>query len=236
LVAACCVVNENYPQLFLPDKLWSLSYDDNVANPHYLDYLFKHEGFRDKFRNNASGGHDSMLNISMKKFLEVLMPLPPLSLQNKFAIAVKKSASLRMEYSKSTNELNSLYGSLCQQAFKEELDLSGILISHVKKKVVDTMIQEQSEVESKKLSFSNENIKSLIIKMEGEEITFEDLLEKIELEIDMDTEDENSNIHTSNYDKVKDLIFYMMGEKDPIITQVFDESTKKITLRVKKCD
>lgn len=74
LVAACCVVYEDYDRLFLPDKLWALTLDKSI-NIQYFNYLLKNESFRNVVRKQASGGHDSMLNISMKKFLSLNIPV-----------------------------------------------------------------------------------------------------------------------------------------------------------------
>ena len=85
LVAACCVVPKDYDRLFLPDKLWVLALNEHLVKPQFLNYLLKNERYRDVVRALASGGHDSMLNISMKKFMTLGIPCPPKDLQNQFA-------------------------------------------------------------------------------------------------------------------------------------------------------
>jgi type I restriction enzyme S subunit len=52
----------------------------------------------------------------------IKIPIPPLPLQNKFAAIVSKVASLKSKYTASLTELENLYGSLSQRAFKGELD------------------------------------------------------------------------------------------------------------------
>ena len=54
------------------------------------------------------------------------MILPPLSLQNQFAAIVEEVEILKARYTQSLNELENLYGSLSQRAFKGELDLSKV--------------------------------------------------------------------------------------------------------------
>ena len=46
---------------------------------------------------------------------------PPLALQNQFAAIVEKVESIKAKYSKSLDELENLYGSLSQRAFRGEL-------------------------------------------------------------------------------------------------------------------
>lgn len=126
LVAACCIVDKDYDNLFIPDKLWRLSFNKKLINPTYFNFLLKNSSFRNDVRKLASGGHDSMLNISMKKFSTLSIPTPPIELQNQFAAIVEKVESLKTRYQKNLTELKNLYGALSQKAFKGELDLSRV--------------------------------------------------------------------------------------------------------------
>lgn len=126
LVAACCIVQQDYVRLFLPDKLWVLTLNPELVNPYYFNYLLKNERYRDVVRSLASGGHDSMLNISMKKFMTLGIPCPLINLQTQFALIVEKIESIKSRYQQSLTELENLYGALSQQAFKGELDLSRV--------------------------------------------------------------------------------------------------------------
>lgn len=125
LVAACCVVSEDNDSLFLPDKLWALTLDESV-NIQFFNFLLKNESFRNLVRKQASGGHDSMLNISMKKFRSLSVPVPDQDLQNQFAAIVEKVDGIKSRYQQSLVELENLYGALSQKAFKGELDLSRV--------------------------------------------------------------------------------------------------------------
>jgi type I restriction enzyme S subunit len=126
LVAACCVVPRDYPRLFLPDKLWVLDLNPELLKPQYFNCLLKNKRFRDLVRKLASGGHDSMLNISMKKFLTLNVPCPPLGMQTQFSAIVEKVERAKSHYQQSLTELETLYGALSQQAFKSELDLARV--------------------------------------------------------------------------------------------------------------
>lgn len=128
LVAACCVVDQSNDRLFLPDKLWKLSFDEKRVNPQFFNYLLKNNSFRNIVRKQASGGHESMLNISMAKFRQLRVIVPDKPSQDKFANIVDKIGSLRKRYQQSLTELENLYGALSQKAFKGELDLSNIPI------------------------------------------------------------------------------------------------------------
>jgi len=129
LVAACCVVPKDYDRLFLPDKLWVLTLNEQLVNSQFFNYLLKNERYRDVVRNLASGGHDSMLNISMKKFMTLGIPCPLIDLQGQFAAIVEKVEGIKFRYHQNLTDLESLYGALSQQAFKGELDLSRVPLS-----------------------------------------------------------------------------------------------------------
>lgn len=142
LVAACCVVPQDYSQLFLPDKLWVLTLNPELINAQFFNYLLKNERYRDTVRNLASGGHDSMLNISMKKFMTLDVPCPPAGIQNNFSIVVEKIEGIKFRYQQSLSELEALYGALSQQAFKGELDLSRVPILGIKPEEEKTVAAE----------------------------------------------------------------------------------------------
>lgn len=126
LVAACCIVPQDYDQLFLPDKLWVLTFNAELISPQFFNYLLKNERYRDAVRSLANGGHDSMLNISMKKFMTLDVPCPPAPIQRNFSTIAEKVEGIKSRYQQSLNDLEALYGTLSQQAFKGELDLSRI--------------------------------------------------------------------------------------------------------------
>ena len=54
---------------------------------------------------------------------------PPIGLQNKFAAIVEKVETIKLSYQTHLRELENLYGSISQKAFKGELDLSEVNIS-----------------------------------------------------------------------------------------------------------
>ena len=49
--------------------------------------------------------------------------IPPLDLQTQFSQIVKKTEALKAQYKQSLEELENLYGSLSQRAFRGELSL-----------------------------------------------------------------------------------------------------------------
>ena len=74
----------NSDNIYLPDRLWKVVLNDRV-NPVFLWKLITNEITKLKIKRIASGTSGSMKNISKSKFLQIRVPLPPLSLQNEFA-------------------------------------------------------------------------------------------------------------------------------------------------------
>ena len=70
-----------------------------------------------KIKRIASGTSGSMKNISKSKFLQIRVPLPPLSLQNEFADFVAQVDKSQLAIQKSLEELETLKKSLMQEYF-----------------------------------------------------------------------------------------------------------------------
>ena len=54
LVAATCLVEQDEPKLFLPDKLWKIIPDEEITCTAYLRYLLAHPRFREKLTKQAT--------------------------------------------------------------------------------------------------------------------------------------------------------------------------------------
>jgi|GEM_PF-698226 len=147
LVAATCIVPKDFPSLFLPDKIWRISLKEGELNKVFFHHLFQNESFRKTIIKLATGTSGSMLNVSMQKLRDVRFSRPSIILQNEFASIVEKVEALKEKYEASLTELENLYGSLSQRAFKEGgLDLSGVEVDNAE-------IEIEKEVKVKKGAF-----------------------------------------------------------------------------------
>lgn len=117
LVAACCLVEEDVDNRFLPDKLWRVTADLKQATNEYLCYLFRHPAFRHELTKQATGTSGSMLNISQAKLLNTPAPLPPVALQQKFTKIVNRAQAARRNSLNSLRDLQSLKESLTAKLF-----------------------------------------------------------------------------------------------------------------------
>ena len=84
MVGATAIIYNDYPELILPDKLWKLKFID-IVNVVYMKHVLSCNHIRSQFSLISNGTSGSMYNVSMSKFKEIDIPLPPIDLQNKFA-------------------------------------------------------------------------------------------------------------------------------------------------------
>ena len=106
----------NSDNIYLPDRLWKVILNDRV-NPVFLWKLITNEKTKLKIKRISSGTSGSMKNISKSKFLQIRVPLPPLSLQNEFADFVAQIDKSQLAIQKSLEELETLKKSLMQEYF-----------------------------------------------------------------------------------------------------------------------
>lgn len=118
LVAATCLVEQDEPKLFLPDKLWKIIPDEKITCTEYLRYLLAHPRFREKLTKQATGTSGSMLNISQAKVRGINMPVPPIKLQKQFSDCVWRSYNIRNKLEAASQSTDTLFNSLMKLAFE----------------------------------------------------------------------------------------------------------------------
>jgi type I restriction enzyme S subunit len=130
LVAACAYVWKTPPRLLMSDLIFRfVPNDKKTINPIYLQALLSFSTKRKMIQKLAGGAAGSMPNISKSKLLEHKIEVPPIAIQTQFVAIVTKVESLKNRYTQSLTELENLYSSLSQRAFKGELDLSRVPLS-----------------------------------------------------------------------------------------------------------
>lgn len=120
LVGAAAYVFNEIKNVALPDRIWKLHYSRKI-NPIFLWYFINQSYFRDKVTDIATGTSGSMKNISQKKYLNLSILLPDISLQNKFAEFVYKIQIEKDKMDKGLIELNNIFNSLMQHTFNGKL-------------------------------------------------------------------------------------------------------------------
>ncbi len=90
--------------------------------PIYLEHYVNSDYGYYQTQKNTKGAANR--DLGLKKIAKIEMPLPPIALQTQFAQIVEKTETLKTQYQQSLQELENLYGSLSQKAFKGELNIN----------------------------------------------------------------------------------------------------------------
>jgi len=124
LVGASTYVFDDVKNLALPDRIWKFILSkENSVNPLFLWYCINWSSFRRVISEMSSGTSGSMKNITKGSILNLPLIYPDKYLQTQFAHIVEKTEALKAYYQTSLQELENLYGSLSQRAFKGKLNL-----------------------------------------------------------------------------------------------------------------
>jgi type I restriction enzyme, S subunit len=81
LVAESGYVEADYPNLFLPDRLWQIELDKSRAVPRFISQVLSSHVVRLSLSEMATGTSASMKNLSQEDLLNFSIPLPPVDEQ-----------------------------------------------------------------------------------------------------------------------------------------------------------
>jgi len=84
VIGGSAFVEEDAPNLFLSDLLWSITAKGD-ADPRWLAYVLQHPDVRARIRTVATGTQVTMKNISRDRLLGIEIAIPPLAEQRKIA-------------------------------------------------------------------------------------------------------------------------------------------------------
>ena len=121
LVAATCIVQESYDNVFLPDKLWLVKTKSDLLLPEFLNFMLWHPKFKDLLTSQATGSSGSMLNISKAKFEAAKAIFPDINIQKKFVEVYWKTQKSLEKVNSTEICLSQLFNSLSQKAFAGDL-------------------------------------------------------------------------------------------------------------------
>lgn len=81
LVGESGYVVEDYPNLFLPDRLWQISFDENRVFVPFMSLLLATKEARHALSSMATGTSPSMKNLAIEEMSSLLIPVPTLDEQ-----------------------------------------------------------------------------------------------------------------------------------------------------------
>ena len=116
LVGMCTYVYDTPPKLMMPDLIFRLNTRAN-CNKVFLWKIINLDLFRANITALSSGSAKSMSNISKERLLGLEIILPPIELQNDFAIFVEQIDKSKFEIQNSLEKLETLKKALMQKYF-----------------------------------------------------------------------------------------------------------------------
>ncbi len=119
------IVPKGAPRGIINQALLKITLDNSLIVNNFFVFVFKDENFKKKFYGNSIGS--GIPNFPpMDDFKKFRFIHPPIGVQNKFSSIVTSTETLKLFLNESLRELENLFGSLNQRAFKGELQFKNI--------------------------------------------------------------------------------------------------------------
>ena len=193
-------------------------------NTNYLYYLLSTNYGQMIINSKVNGAVTKSITKGAVKELPLLYP--PLELQNKFAEIVTQIENTKTIYQNSLNELNNLFGSIAQKAFKGELDVSKIELIQKATQIAESqeeIIENKVDYSSNNPIFSKDLVKMLI--NQAGQLTNEKLMDKIK---------QYSFKDKISFGDIKNTIIELLENQEIEQISVLDNSKEMIGFKVKK--
>lgn len=122
-VARCCIVPNEILPARVNQHVSIIRPDSNILNPRFLSRMFTSENYQLKLIKDAKSKGATREAITKEELELMKVIAPPIELQTQFTQIVEKTEALKTQYQQSLQELENLYGSLSQKAFRGELEI-----------------------------------------------------------------------------------------------------------------
>lgn len=109
-----CILGDDYEMYYLNQRNAKLEIKEGI-DKFYISQLLKFEQIKKKLTGISRGVRQA--NISNKDILNLVVPVPPIELQNQFAEFVKQIDKSKVAVQKALDETKLLFDSLMQQYF-----------------------------------------------------------------------------------------------------------------------
>jgi len=207
---------------------------------YQLQYLYSH------LRKLGRGGGRPNLNLNIIKNYEVLTPIIKDNLDiDKFTTIVTQVEIIKEKYQNSLKELNELFASLSQKAFKGELDLSKMKLAQNQDESLQKMIDIQKvydkALETKVYEAELTNVETVSIKSISKENLETYIFDLIKLDSFSIMDIQHLFETDFTYNDVKEKIFKMLEEEKikhtleeyTTVTERFEEKIETRNQQVK---
>ena len=120
-IGRCAIWKDELEECYFQKAIHRIRLNKVIALPEYFVYMFwlyTMNGGLNKYMGAATISH-----LTGEKLKKMKLQIPPIELQTPFAKIVEKTEALKTQYQQSLQELENLYSSLSQKAFRGELTL-----------------------------------------------------------------------------------------------------------------
>jgi type I restriction enzyme M protein len=94
LVGASAYIDKNYPNLFIPDRLWQTRISRKDVSVKFIHFIISSPEYREKLSDICAGTSGSMKNITKGDFLRLLIPLPSIAEQQSIVKSIEEEMQL----------------------------------------------------------------------------------------------------------------------------------------------
>jgi type I restriction enzyme S subunit len=119
------MVRHTRPKLINCDKVYRIKVNDKIVTPEYFEFILNTPHYQDQIERMKSGISDSGLNLTQKTFLQITIPVPTVTEQNKLVMEIESRLSVvdKMEESitQRLQQAESLRQSILKKAFEGRL-------------------------------------------------------------------------------------------------------------------
>ncbi|RRJ89409.1 hypothetical protein EG240_11720 [Paenimyroides tangerinum] len=160
-VCRCAIVPEEILPARVNQHVSIIRVNKEIVNPIYLCHLLLSVNFKKFLLQIANQNGATREAITKEQLENILVPIANYELQLKFVDKILSIENLKVKLNKSYNELQNLFESLSQRAFKGQLDLSKVDISAMddeKKKPSSEVTDETIKSEEKQIEDRNKII------------------------------------------------------------------------------
>ncbi len=253
LLGSPIIVPDN--NIFLHNqRLGKVKFDTVKFNEYFLFYFFANPVIKDVIHKRATG--TKVRHTSPSKIEDLPLFHPPFDLQKKFAAIVEKTEALKQQLHQSLRELEMLFASLSQRAFKGELALGKLKVTYEEEySATDNDRTEPKPIDWKKISVAKKPISEMSLddyygipeevqqehgSIEQHEFDWEFFFKKHFLDRPV-TSDVVQDLYTKynfergldfSFDEFTNIVFTELQKENSYLKQIFSKDDKKIELRI----
>lgn len=120
-----CIVDKDYPGLMICDKVYRIRVDENETIPMFLNLVLNSPQYLDVIEKMKTGISESGMNLTQKKFYQLVACFPELEEQNEIVEKIEKYLTFADQIEKQVNaaqtRVNNLTQSILAKAFRGDL-------------------------------------------------------------------------------------------------------------------